>query len=167
MRVIVTDKKTDLRALSSRLWGDEAGRGSALDKLKNLNPHVDFKKIEPGTVLLIPDAPGFRDTESFSVTAGAFDALREQMLASVNAAASRLRGGYKALMAEQKGVAEVLNSAAVKRAIEADPDLKPQIEAATQVFKQDQQQARDAEKTLQILQEQAAAELASLTKLLG
>lgn len=167
MRVIVIDKKTDLRALRSRLLGDKAGSGSALDKLKNLNPHVDFKKIEPGTVLLIPNAPGFRDAESFSVTGDAFDALREQMLASVDDAASRLRGGYEALLTEQKEVAVVLKSAALKRAIKADPDLKPQIEAATQVFKHDQQQARDAEKTMQTLQEQAAAELASLTQLLG
>lgn len=167
MRMIVIDKKTDLRALSTRLLGEEAGRSSALDKLKDLNPHVDFKTIEPGTVLLIPDAPGFRDAESSSVTGDAFDALREQMLASVEAATSRLRGGFDALLTEQKEVAAVLKSAAVRRAIEADPDLKPQIEAATQVFKQDQQQARDVEKTLQTLQEQAAAELAALAALLG
>lgn len=165
MRVTFIDEK-NLQAFT-QLLGDKIGSGSALEQLKNLNPHVDFKKIEPGTVLLIPDALGFHDAESFSVTGHAFDALREQMLASVDAAASRLRGGYEALLTEQKEVAVVLKSAAVKRAIKADPDLEPQIEAATQVFKQDQQQARDAEKTMQTLQEQAAAELASLTQLLG
>jgi len=167
MRMMVIDKKMDLRALGNQLLDDEAGRGSALDKLKNLNPHVDFINIEPGTVLLIPDAAGFRDADSFSVTGDAFDALREQMVAAVDAAASRLRAGFDALLAEQKEVAAVLKSAAARRAIEADPDLKPQIEAAAQVFKQDQQQARDAEKTLQALQEQAAAELESLARLLG
>lgn len=89
MRVTVIDKKN--LQVFSKLLGDKIGSGSALERLKNLNPHVDFKKIEPGTVLLIPDAPGFRDAESFSVTGGAFDALREQMLASVDIAASRLR----------------------------------------------------------------------------
>lgn len=167
MRMIVTDKKTSLRTLGIRLLDDEADRVSALEQLKTVNPHVDFKKIEPGTVLLIPDTPGFRDAESASVTGDAFDALREQIVVSVAAAASRLRGGYEALRAEQKEVAVVLKSAAVKRAIETDADLKPQIDAATQVFKQDQQQARDAEKTMQTLQEQVAEELASLTKLLG
>lgn len=164
MQVIVIDKN-NLQAFS-RLLGDKIGSGSALDQLKNLNPHVDFKKIELGTVLLIPDTPAFHHAESLSVTGGAFDALREQMLASVDAAASRLRGGYEALVTEQKEVAVVLKSAAVKRALEADPDLKLQIEAATQVFKEDQQRAKEAEKTLQILQ-QTKDELDALAKLLG
>jgi hypothetical protein len=166
MQVIVIDKN-NLQAFT-QLLGDKIGSGGALEQLKNLNPHVNFKKkIEPGTVLLIPDALGFHDAESFSVTGHAFDALREQMLASVDAAASRLRGGYEALLTEQKEVAVVLKSAAVNRAVKADPDLKPQIEAATQVFKQDQQQAKDAEKTMQTLREQAAVELASLAQLPG
>jgi seryl-tRNA(Sec) selenium transferase len=88
------------------------------------------------------------------------------MLASVDAAASRVRGGYEALLTEQKEVAVVLKSAAVKRALETDPDLKLQIEAATQVFKQDQQRAKEAEQTLQTLQ-QAKDELGALAKLLG
>jgi hypothetical protein len=165
MQVIVIDKN-NLQAFT-QLLGDKIDSGRALDQLKNLNPHVDFKKkIEPGAVLLIPDALGFREAESFSVTGHAFEALREQMLASVDAAASRVRGGYEALLTEQKEVAVVLKSAAVKRALEADPDLKLQIEAATQVFKQDQQRAKEAEQTLQTLQ-QAKDELGALAKLLG
>ena len=64
-------------------------------------------------------------------------------------------------------MAVVLKSAALKRALESDPDLKPQIEAANQVLKRDQQAAKDAEKSMQTLQEQAAAELASLMQMLG
>ena len=165
MRVIVVNKE-NLEAFS-KLMGDKIGSGSALEQLKNLNPHVDFKKIEPGTVLLIPDGPRFRNVESVSITGDAFNALSEQMLASVDASASRLRAGFDALLTEQKEVVGVLKTPAVKQAIEADPDLKPQIDAATLVFKQDEQLAKDAEKVMQTLKEQVAAELASLTQLLG
>lgn len=165
MRVTVIDKN-NLQAFS-QLLGDKVGSGIAFEQLKNLNPHVNFKKIELGTVVLIPDTPGFSTTESSSVTGDAFAELRQQMLASVDLTAARLRGAYAVLLTEQKEVAVALKSAAGKRALEADPDLKAQIETATQVFKQDEQQAKDAEKTIQILQEQAAAELASLAQLLG
>ena len=167
MRMIVLDEATDLEALAARLFGANGHADGAIDKLTHLNPHVDFKKIAAGTVLLIPEEAGLREAQTASVTGDAFAVLREQMLASLDAASSRVRDGYDARLAEQKEVVVVLKLAAVKQAIAADPDLKPQIEAGTQVFKQDQQQARDAEKTLQTLQEQAAAELASLTKLLG
>jgi len=165
MRVTVIDEE-NLQAFQ-RLLGSNTGSSSVLEELKSLNPHVDFSRIVPGTVLLIPDALGFHDAESFSVTGDVFAALREQMLASVDEAGTRLRGGYENLLAEHKEVAAVLKSAVVKRAIEADADLKPQIEAAAQIFKHDQQQAKDADKTMQTLREQAEAELALLTKLLG
>ena len=165
MRVIVVNKE-NLEAFS-KLMGDKIGSGSALEQLKNLNPHVDFKKIEPGTVLLIPDGPRFRNVESVSITGDAFNVLREQMLASVDASASRLRAGFDALRTEQKKVAEVLKTPAMTKAIEADPDLESQIKAANLVFQQDEQLAEDAKKVMKTLKEQVDAELKSLTQLLG
>jgi hypothetical protein len=168
MRTFVVEKGThSLKSLSTLLLGNKAGSASALDQLKNLNPHVDFKKIEPGTVLLIPDVPGLRGAAGASVTGDAFDELREQVLASVRAAGARVSSGYDARLNEQKEVAAVLKSGGLERALKADPELKPQIFAATQVFKQDQQQAKAADETLKALQQQATAELAQLAKTLG
>ena len=164
MRVTVINSNT-LAAFSQ--WREKIGPGSVLEQLKNLNPHVDFTNIVAGTVLLMPETPDFNDAASASLAGDAFDPLREQMLASVEVATSRVREGYAALLTEHKEVAVVLKSAALKRALESDPDLKPQIEAANQVLKRDQQAAKDAEKNMQTLQEQAAAELASLMQMLG
>lgn len=165
MRVTVIDK-ANLQQLS-KLLGDKIGLGSALDQLKHLNPHVDFKKIEPGTVLFIPEGPGFHDVEGVSVTADAFRVLREQMLASIDDAASRLRIGYEALLTEQKEVVEVLKSPSVAEAIKTDPHLNRQIAAANEVFKQDSQLAKNAEEVMRTLKTQVGAELASLTQQLG
>jgi hypothetical protein len=132
-----------------------------------LNPHVDFKKIEPGTVLLVPDGPGLRAGETASVSGQPFDELREQVLAAVEAAGARARSGHAAQLAEQKEVTAALKSAGLRAALEIDPELRAQIEAALQVFKQDQQDAKAAAETLKSLAKQAATELDALAKLLA
>ena len=167
MRMIVIDQASDLQALTTRLFGANGDPGGAVDKLTRLNPHVNFKKIVAGTVLLIPEDAGLQAGQTASVTGDAFAALREQMLASLDAASSRVRDGYDARLAEQKDVASVLSSAAMKRAIEIDTALKPQVDAAAQVFKDDQQQAKLANDTLKAFQQQAGAELDRIAKMLG
>ena len=167
MRMIVIDEATDLPALSARLFGADGHADGAIDKLTQLNPHIDFKKIAAGTVLLIPEDAGLRPGQTVSVTGDAFAVLREQMLASLDAASTRVRDGYDARLAEQKDLASALSSAAMKRAIEIDADLKPQVDAALQTFKDDQQQAKLANDTLKAFQQQAGAELDRIAKMLG
>jgi len=167
MRTFVVGKGThSLESLSTLLLGNKASSASAVEQLKNLNPHVDFEKIEPGTVLLIPDVPGLRGAAGSSVTGDAFDELREQVLASVKAAGARVSRGYDARLNEQKEVAALLKADGLKRALKAAPELMPQIDAAMQVFEQDQQQAKAADETLKALQQQTTAELAQLAKTL-
>jgi len=55
----------------------------------------------------------------------------------------------------------------VKRALEAQPDLKEQAEAATRVFKQDATDAKAAEQTLKEIGDRFEQELEALAKLLG
>lgn len=126
---------------------------------------MNLEKIPAGTVLLIPDLPGLREGESSSVMGDAFDAVREGLLASVDAVGARVRGSYEALRAQQKEVSAVVKSAAFRRAL-ADPTLSEQVEAGTQVFKQDREEAKAADETLKALKEKAGAELAALAKLL-
>ena len=167
MRMIVIDEATDLQALTARLFGANGQADGAIDKLTQLNPHVDFRKIAAGTVLLVPEEVGLQAGQTVSVTGDAFAVLRDQILASLDAANSRVRDGYDTRLAEQKDVASVLNSAAIKRAIETDSELKPQVDAAQQIFKDDQQQAKLANDTLKAFQKQAGAELDRLAKMLG
>ena len=164
MRVTFIDK-TNAKAFG-QLLKDRTVTGSALERLKNLNPHIDFKNIKPGAVLLIPETAEFDDTETAPVSGDALASLRQRLQSSIDATLSRVREGHETLVAEQKDVTSLFRLAAVKRAVEADADLQPQIELAQSVFKEDKQQARDAEKTIQTLQEQAAAELDALAELL-
>lgn len=167
MRMIVIKQATDLQGLSARLLGQGAGSSTALDALKNLNPHVDFRKIEPGTMLLVPDLPGLHEGEASSVSGDAFEALRVQVLASLDAASARVRSGHEALAAQRSEVAAALRTPGFKRALDTDQQLKAQLDAASEVFKADQAQAKASEETLKALAQQAGAELAALAKVLG
>lgn len=166
MRMIVVDEPTDLEGLRTQVLGSKAVSAATIERLKSLNPHVSFDKIPAGTVLFVPDRPGVRKRATSPVTGDAFATLRETLLGAVDAARDRVHGGHAALAAQQKEVGTAMKSAAFRRALESDPDLRHQVEAAAEVFKQDREQASAADEILNDLKEEAAAELASLAELL-
>ncbi|HEV8630789.1 MAG TPA: hypothetical protein VGV61_10765 [Thermoanaerobaculia bacterium] len=166
MRTIVVDERTDLEGLRKRLVGGKTVSAAALERLRSLNPHLDLAKIPAGSVLLLPDLPGVRKGETSSVTGDPFADLSATLLAGVDAAVARAREGGRALLAEQKEVGAAIKSAAFRRAVEADPELGEQAEAAARVFKQDQEEAKASAEDLKTLRQEAAAELAALAKLL-
>ena len=167
MRMIVIEQATDLPALTTRLLGAKAGAGASLDRLKALNPHVDFGKLGAGTVLLVPDLPGLRDGQTGSIAGQTFDTFSQQVLASFDDAATRVQAGHAARLSDQKELVALFKGAALKRAFEADPELKAQADAYAQVFKQDPADAKAADETLKALKDGVGAELAVLAKLLG
>ena len=167
MRMIVIEQATDLQALTTRLLGAKAGAGAGLDGLKALNPHVDFSKLGAGTVLLVPDLPGLRDGQTGSIAGQAFDTFGQQVLANFDDAATRVRAGHAARLTDQKELVALFKGAALKRAFEADPELKAQADATAQVFKQDPIDAKAADETLKALKDGVGTELAVLAKLLG
>ena len=167
MRMIIIDRASDLKALETQLFANADGKEATLQQLQRLNPHVDLQRIEPGTVLLVPDRPGIAKDATTPVTAGAVDEFSKQVGDALDSAGARVRQGYQALAAQRQEVTAVLKTAAAKRLLESDPDLSRQLEAAAKVFKDDQQRAKDAEATLKTLREGSKAELDTLAKLLA
>lgn len=165
MRVKVINSRADLQAIGTRLGAERAAR--TLEEIERLNPHIDFRKIERGTVLLVPDLAAEGDDEERSVQGDAFTELRSQVTAALTASGARVRRGHEALADEAKEVAAAFKSAPLKRAMEADPELKAQVDAATAAFKEDAAAAKTADQTLKALQEEVGKELESLAKLLG
>lgn len=170
MRMIVIDRATDLRGLTSRLLGAGAASEGAVENLRRLNPHLNLDSLETGAVVLVPDQPGLsgpRDGGSESVGGINFDEFSKTVASALEASVARVRSGHAERLAQQKDVATLLKSAVLRRALESDPDLKKQLEAVQQGMKNDQQAAKDAETTVKALLEQSASELAALGKLLG
>jgi hypothetical protein len=168
MRVLVIREQTTGNDLADKLVRGKGGSDDkALASLQHLNPHVNFAQIKAGTVLVIPDEPGFRDDAGARVEGDAFGELRAEALKALDAAAARVRSGHDRRLNEGKEMTAVLRSAQFKRAAETDQELKAQAEAAAQVFRQDQTDAKTALENLKLIEDQAKAELDALAKLLA
>jgi hypothetical protein len=170
MRMLVIKEATDLSALRSRLLnarlsGEQAS--AALANLQALNPHADLSAVGAGTVLFVPDAPGFKASGSMSVAEDAFGEFQKFVRGALGDAAKRLKDGNAAQAEERDQVAAALRTAAVKRALESDPALKEQIAEASRTFKQEQQRGEQAEEALAEAGKAALAKLTALGKLLG
>ena len=168
MRMIVIKQTMDLKDVGSKLVAKSASSDAAINELKVLNPHVDFKKVEPGTVLFVPDSPGFKTADSDSIEGDAFDDLAKQLQASVNTASDQVQHGWSDLLAEEKDVAaafKIVSGSKRSAATDSDP-LKALIDAANQQFKQDQTNAKTATDSIKALETETAAELGELGKLL-
>jgi hypothetical protein len=167
MRTIFVKSATDLQKLRAQLLGADAGKDRTLQDLQRLNPHLDFAHIQAGNVLLVPEGTKLKDGDGQSVAGEAFAALQQQLMQSVDEATARVHSGLEAQAAQRQEVTSLLKQAAIKRVVQADPDLHQALDAAAAVFKQDTSQAKETEKLLQSLQQQAQGELAALAKLLG
>jgi vacuolar-type H+-ATPase subunit I/STV1 len=156
MRMFILKQGQDLQTLSSRLGGS-----ASISRLKALNPHLDLDRLEPGTVLLVPD--GIDDADS--VAGAVFDGLAGDVKEGLKAATARVRGTQAKSEALRKDVSAILKSAAFKRAVESDADLKKQTDAADARFKADQAKGKQTEESLSALEQLVNEELAVLGKL--
>lgn len=173
MRLIVIKQASDLLTLSKTLFNDgadcagiAAAHNVTLDRIKSLNPQVDFNRMEAGTVLLLPDAPDLKDTESQSIAGDAFADFTSQLTEGLGIAAQHLSGGIDALKAERKAVTAVLATNAVKREVDSDQSLRKQLEAATESFATEQKEMQEAARQVQTMQLAVAEDLAVLANLL-
>jgi hypothetical protein len=170
MRMLVIKQNTDAQALSDQLFKAKlsgAQSETALANLAALNRHVDFTKLSTGTVILVPDAPSFKSTATEAVHDNAFEDFQKLVKDSLSQATSSLKAGNRARAAERADVSAAFKTPAVMQAIANDPELKNQIEGATDALKQHQQQDKDAEQALASAGKAALTTLAELGKLLG
>ena len=172
MRLIVIEQESDLKALSARLLKKPAGRKAGaheisqatLDQVKMLNPHVDFQRLEAGTVLLLPDSPELNDKESQPLAGDSFEDFVAHTSEGFKAVAQRMTISAKALDADRAAVNATLKI--VKRQIDSDPLLQNQVEEANREFTDAQMQAKDAASQVETMQKEMDAELKALRKML-
>ncbi|CAG9170119.1 hypothetical protein LMG23992_01469 [Cupriavidus laharis] len=168
MRVLVIKQASDLQALATRLTGTKTTGSATLERVQALNPHVDFNRIEPGTVLLLPDAPDLKapDKDTHTLDGDTFEVLVKQTADGFKAASARLREATESFAADRSAVASVVKTAAVKRLIESDPLLKKQLDAAGEEAGAEQKRMQEAAKHLETLEKVASDAWQELGKLL-
>lgn len=168
MRMIVIRKPGDLQGQLGRLLKSGRSRTSVpLDALRELNPHVDFARIEAGTVLLVPEHPDFEGGQSSSIGGEAFDGIAKEAMAGLDAAAARMRAGLRRQEAERKETSSVLQSAAFKRLAEGDEALRKQAGEVEAQLKADAKRAAEAADTLAAMEKALKEELAALSRRFG
>lgn len=170
MRMLVIDEDTDLGGLGRKLLrrgAKGASRDASLDKLRQLNPHLDLTQLKAGAVLLVPDLPDLDDAGGESIGGEAFAGFIAEVEDGWSSAALRARRAQARLDDDAAALGEALKSPAVKRIIEADAELKPQLAAAQAALKADRERAASALQQLEAAQAATKVELAELRKLFG
>lgn len=169
MRVFIVKKGSDLQAVGAdllRSGATDPARGEvAIERIRELNPHVDFERIEAGTVLLLPEAAEIRAGAGASVGGEAFDGFLGEVHVGLENSGDRIRQGFARIEGDRKSVSAALRGAALKRVMAGDPTLKAQLEAADAALREEVKRGAEAQETLAKAQEAALSELAGLKRL--
>jgi hypothetical protein len=144
-----------------------AVRESALDAIRHANPSLDFDRIKPGTVVLVPPVEGVKPA------AVAKDPVHQ----AADDLVERVRTGFEALVAatdaaeeqrvlDKKQAQELFGTALVKRLSAQSDELTANIESVRATFKQDDVESRRQLAAVREAQEVWAADLDDLREVL-
>lgn len=169
MRVLVIDRNLDAAGLREvllrkRISDDQAE--AAMRRLADVNRHLDVNDLSTGAVVFIPDTAEFRGSASEPAGEEVLKELQDSIRSALDASAARVKAGNETRAAERAEIAAALRTAAVKRLLESEPDLKEGLNEAVKRFKQAEKDEADAEAAAAAASKGALNELAALLKLM-
>jgi hypothetical protein len=173
MRILVTKgNQTTLQGLQASLLKPEIAANPALaalaiNKLKLLNPQLDFERIPQGAVILLPDDPALEATASFAASGDAFTNLSQDLTRALDVSSAQIKSRLVQNGAEQKALVAALKVGTVARQIADDPELKAQVASAGERTRDVAKKGADDLKSLDSARALLAADLAALERLLG
>src|ERR1041384_94885 len=135
MPVIIVGNEKNFTALRSRIFSGRVSTSAAQEvsaAIAEANPHVDLNKLEPGTVLTVPDLPSVKVAGDLSL-----DATTKQILAGIaQSGADALddivaaaRSADRDAAAERKQLTATLSSTELGGAGGGDKDPADRIKA--------------------------------------
>ncbi|MGY8706528.1 hypothetical protein RAD16_12385 [Bradyrhizobium sp. 18BD] len=173
MRTFIVGEETKLKAVSEKLLHANLSHvrsEAALKALQEANPHADLNKLARGTVLFVPDTPGFKVSTTSSATEGPLAALKELLDQALSQAFDETSAGNSARLADQEQTVKAFDDSTVKKSI-GDPTIGGQIRdsvnAVRKGFEADRELAARAEKNITEVGKAALAKLNELGKILG
>ena len=173
MRTFIVGEETKLKAVSEKLLHANLSHvrsEAALKALQDANPHADLNKLARGTVLFVPDAPGFKVSTTSSATEGPLAALKELLDQVLRQALEDTSAGNTARFADQEQTVKAFDDSTLKKVI-SDPTIGGQIRdsvnAVRKGFEADRELAARAEKNITEVGKAAIAKLNELGKILG
>jgi hypothetical protein len=174
MPVIVVGTEKNFAALKPRLIAGKPSTRAVSEitaAIAEANPHVDLKKLEPGTILTVPDdlphvsVP--HDVSLDETTRSAIEGLANAGAAALEqlVAASRTRERDGA--AERKQLAATLDGKDVQEAVRKDQTLGAGVKAAQQAVADEEGASKKRAEALKQAQADWSSELAALKGLAG
>ena len=168
MRILVTEKERDLEELAASVARTPRAAGAALERIRQLNPHLaEAKKVPKGGMLLLPEGTDIKAGVGTSISGVSLENVAASFDSGIRAVATRASSRFETLAADQSAVRTALKGAAAKRVVDADPLLKKQLAAADAQFKAEQKLATESRDELAELSKVAQAEFERLLKLIG
>lgn len=161
MQIFVVKKDSNVAALL------KAAPARELQQLQRLNPHLDFQRIKPGAMIILPDAAaeiGFPGGSLKSIGAEAMESFGKFASEAMKTTSKGLKQAAERAKTEEAALASALRAREVSDALAKDPALKAQAEEASSQAKADVQATAAEIKAFDKLSKAAAAELAVLEK---
>jgi hypothetical protein len=173
MPVIVVGAEKTFSALRPRIFTAKLSTAAArevAEAVRVANPTVDLDKLEPGTVLTVPDVPGVRTRGELSldetVTSG-IEALANAGAAALEELAAIAKSRASESAAERKQLGASLDSKELEAAVRKDKTLAPDVAAVRQALAEEEAGAKDRAAALKKAQDEWTAELDALKQMLG
>jgi hypothetical protein len=167
MRILVTNAQQVTKAALQQTVLKGNTSVAAFAKLQKLNPHIDFDRITPGTVLLLPDDPEVDSAAGFSASGDAFQSLSDDLVRALDVTHSQIKTRLAQNVADSKTLATALKVRTIAAQIAADPELTAQVRAATTRSADVARQGAADQKALDDAKRDMAADLAALRQLLS
>ncbi|GAB4563020.1 MAG: hypothetical protein IV105_23275 [Rhizobacter sp.] len=167
MRTIIVKQATDLESLAQRVTGNPNRVEAVAASIRRLNPHVVAGRVPAGTVLLLDDDPGLDRKATRAAAAPQAEDLVDELKVMIEETIAASLQGLGRRAQERKDVADALKAPAMKRVIEADPDLASRAASASADLKKEQVQDKQTEARLKELQVSALADIDALLQALG
>jgi hypothetical protein len=173
MPVIIVGNEKNFTALRSRLFSGRVSTAAAKEVSEAIaaaNPHVDLNKLEPGTVLTVPDVPHVKVSGDLSL-----DDTTKQVLAGIaQSGADALddivtaaRAADRDAAAERKQLTATLGSTELGAAGGRNKDIADDVKAVQKAVADEEKAAKDRTAALQQASDAWNAELKTLQGLLS
>ncbi|MCK9485527.1 MAG: hypothetical protein M0R73_02330 [Dehalococcoidia bacterium] len=167
MRIIRPRTQRDARSLKARLIPDtlsESQRRVVEQELRVANPHLDLDRLEPDSMIVVPDS--VRVPDEVEVEEDAVERLRHASPETLHERIAPLRVRLQESIAREAEEREILRrdfrSRGVKAATDADPTIAEHVERVREQLTEDARDAREREARLDSLVTRAAADLEAL-----
>lgn len=166
----ITEAAHDLESVRTLLIRGNVPKAAARRAeglLEEANPGVDLRRLRPGMVLLVPDAPEFRDDHSESVTGCLLSGLAVPLRLSMRALVKTLQRQAETERSEREEAARLLKLRKLLTAVAKEPAIQKNIEALRAGLAAESKKQQAYVSLLGEIEKQMEKDLQSLIKRFG